>query len=133
MRVVLDSNVLVAAFATHGLCADVFEHCLYQQTIVISDYLLTEVQRNLCKKIKLPPAKADTVRKFLAGIAEIVKPAKLPKDACRDPRDVKVLGTAVAGKAKVIVSGDQDLLILKKFKTIQILTPRGFWEYVQQP
>ena len=45
---------------------------------------------------------------------------------CRDPKDNKFLEVAVAGKADVIVSGDQDLLVLHPFAGIPILQPAAF-------
>ena len=45
MRVVFDSNVLIAAFATHGLCHSLFEICLRSHEIVISDFILSEVEK----------------------------------------------------------------------------------------
>ena len=64
--------------------------------------------------------------------ADVVSPSRLPKPICRDPDDDWVLATAVAGEADVIVSGDKDLLILKRFQGIPIVTPRGFLELLQQ-
>ena len=49
-------------------------------------------------------------------------------DICRDPKDLKVLGTAWADKVDVIVTGDKHLLELKEFKSAAILTVREFWE-----
>jgi putative PIN family toxin of toxin-antitoxin system len=132
MRVVLDTNVIIAAFATRGLCADVLEHCLYEHTLIFSEPLLDEIHESICKKIHAPKPAASTLRKFLADKAKIVVPVDLPKDACRDPDDIVVLGTAAAGAADVIVTGDNDLLIIKKFQTILVLTPREFWEFVQK-
>jgi len=132
MRVVLDSNVVIAAFATRGLCADVLEYCLYEQTVVLSKPLLDEIHRNLCQKIKIPKIKADDAGKFLSSEAEIVEPVKLSKESYRHSNDVKVLGIAVAGKAEVIVTGDKDLLTLRKFCSTHIFTPRDFWEFVQK-
>jgi putative PIN family toxin of toxin-antitoxin system len=45
---------------------------------------------------------------------------------CRDPKDNPVLECAVAGNADCIVTGDKDLLSLKSFRKISILTPREF-------
>lgn len=132
MKVVLDTNVIIAAFASRGLCADVLEYCLYEQTIVLSEYLLDEVHDKLCQKLKIPKSKADDVRKFLSSEAKMVIPAKLAGDICRDIDDINVLGTALSGQAEAIVTGDKDLLILKKFESIPILTPRGFWEFIQK-
>ena len=62
----------------------------------------------------------------LNGEAEIVTPAELRGGVCRDKDDDVVLATALAGKADVIVTGDEDLLVLKKFRGIGILSPRQF-------
>ncbi|HEX3127616.1 MAG TPA: putative toxin-antitoxin system toxin component, PIN family [Thermoanaerobaculia bacterium] len=47
-------------------------------------------------------------------------------EACRDPKDNKVLEAALAGKADVIVTGDDDLFMLNPFEGIQILGPAAF-------
>lgn len=60
----------------------------------------------------------------------LFEPDGLPLDACRNPDDVAVLGLAVASEADGIVTGDKDLLDLKEYGSIPILTPRGFWEIV---
>ena len=51
MRVFLDTNVLVAAFATRGLCADVFRLVLAEHELLVSPALIEEVTRTLTKKI----------------------------------------------------------------------------------
>ena len=60
--------------------------------------------------------------------AEMVQPAEVPPDACRDPEDLPILGTAVAGRAERLVTGDQDLLVLGAFRGCVIQTPRDFWQ-----
>ena len=53
-------------------------------------------------------------------------PVPLAAEVCRDPDDIKILGLAVASNADYIVTGDKDLLVLKSFQNIPILTPRSF-------
>ena len=48
--------------------------------------------------------------------------------ACRDPRDDKFLEVAVNGMADLIVTGDDDLLVLDRFRPTRILTPKQFLE-----
>ncbi|OGX31898.1 MAG: putative toxin-antitoxin system toxin component, PIN family [Omnitrophica WOR_2 bacterium RIFCSPHIGHO2_01_FULL_48_9] len=129
MKIVLDTNVLVAAFAARGLCADLFSYCLLEHDIVLSQPILKEVEQVLKNKIKLPPARTREVITFLSTAAAIVRPIRLSQAICRDPDDVWVLATAKAGQAKIIVSGDNDLLVLKKFESIAILSPREFWNH----
>ncbi len=127
MRVVLDTNVIIAAFATRGLCADVFEVCLEGHSVVISEHILSEVKEKLTKKIHLPQNIALSVIDYLKGAAEIVEPVKINESVCRDRDDIKIIGAALSGNAGFIITGDSDLLTLKKYREIKIVTPREFW------
>lgn len=131
MKIVLDTNVMVSAFATRGLCSDIFELCLAEHRIVLSHFLIEEIVRNLIKKVKLPQSIASNIQEFLSTETEIVKPVSIPQDTCRDKTDLKVLGTAVAGGVEAIVTGDNDLLIVQEFRSIRILSPRKFWYILQ--
>ncbi len=128
MRIVLDANVLLAGFGTHGLCEALVAVCLESHDIVLSQHLLTETRRYLTTKFKVPATRADEIIAFLREHADIVKPAEVPTNACRDPDDLAVLGTAIAGRADYLVSGDKDLLVLKEHAGIPILTPRACYE-----
>lgn len=128
MKVVLDTNVLVAAFATRGLCEAVLDVCLATHELVLSEYILTELRRNLIAKLKLPPAQAEEIVSFMREQAALVEPACVPVGACRDPADLAVLGTAVAGGNACLVTGDRELLELGGYEGVAILTPRAFQE-----
>ena len=131
MRVVLDTNVIVAAFAARGLCAEVFEVCVSGHSIVLSEHILSETQDKLIKKVKLPKKAALAIIDYLRGIAEIVTPVRLDKSICRDKDDVIIIGTAISGLANFIITGDEDLLILKTYKDVKIVTPRQFWSSIR--
>ncbi len=126
MRVILDANVVVAAFASRGLCESILELCLDSHEIILSEHLLGEISRNLIKKIKLPKEVVDEIIELLRENATILSPDPLPPDTCRDPDDVNVLGLATSAGADCIVTGDKDLLVLKKFRAVPIHTPRDF-------
>lgn len=132
MRVLLDTNVLFAAFVTHGVCAGLYEECLLQAEIVVSNHILTELAEKLVSKGKFTKREANQVLRAVRKDTELVSPAPLAQPICRDPDDDWVLATAVAGKADVIVTGDKDLLVLKRFQGIPIVAPRGFLELLQQ-
>ena len=132
MRVVLDTNVIIAAFATRGLCSEVFEVCLTSHTIVISEHILSEVERVLIKKIHLPRNITASIIDYLRDVAEMFEPQVIEDSACRDIEDRKIIGTAVSGDAQLIITGDDDLLTLKKFMKINIVTPRGFWNRLRK-
>lgn len=126
MKVVLDANVIVAAFAARGLCESVMEVCLSEHEIVLCDELVDEILRNLRLKIKLHPRIVDDIGELLREHASMSDPVPLASDVCRDPDDIKILGLAVASNADYIVTGDQDLLVLENFQGIPILNPRSF-------
>lgn len=128
MRIVFDANVLVAAFAARGLCADLFEACLGEHDCVTSASILEETERALVRKIRLPAPRAAAIRRFLEERLRLVRPAAADGSPCRDRDDVVVLGTACAATADCIVSGDQDLLVLGSFAGIPILKPRALWD-----
>jgi putative PIN family toxin of toxin-antitoxin system len=131
MRVVLDTTVIVAAFAARGLCAEVFEVCVSGHSIVLSEHILSETQDKLIKKVKLPQKAALAIIDYLRGIAEIVTPVRLDKSICREKDDVIIIGTAISGLANFIITGDEDLLILKTYKDVKIVMPRQFWSSIR--
>ena len=134
MRVFLDTNVLVAAFATRGLCADVFRLVLAEHELLVSAALIEEVTRTLTKKIRVPDPVVREIVAFLRASASIVESApERPPIAVRDPDDVVILGEALSGGADVLVTGDKDLLVLGEVGALRILDPRGFWELVRHP
>ncbi|MDA8088564.1 MAG: putative toxin-antitoxin system toxin component, PIN family [Nitrospiraceae bacterium] len=127
MRIVLDTNVVVAAFAARGLCAEVFEVSLAGHTLILSEHILLEVKVALLNKVKLPKQIVHEVVNYLRDSGEIVEPAAVDSSICRDKTDLPVLGTAISGKAVFIVTGDADLLAVKNCRGIEIITPREFW------
>jgi len=128
MRVVLDANIIIAAYAARGLCEAVFEYCITTDEIFLTKTIVADVHEKLVKKIKLPRAETNQIREFLQSHATIIEPAPLPHDVCRDPDDADILGAAQAAKADFIITGDDDLLILKSFRTTKILNPRAYWQ-----
>jgi putative PIN family toxin of toxin-antitoxin system len=128
MKVVLDANIVIAAFATRGLCEALLELCLENHEIVLSEPILLEVGEKLRTKIRLPKATTEEILHFLRNHTSVVEPAEVPARVCRDPDDLLVLGTAKAARASYLVTGDRDLLSLQTFDDIPIVTPREFWE-----
>jgi len=126
MKIVLDANVIISAFAARGLCESIMEVCLSEYEILLCDELLEEILRNLRLKIKIPTNIIDNIGELLREHANISIPVALASDVCRDSDDIKILGLAVASNADYIVTGDKDLLVLKSFQGIPILNPRSF-------
>ncbi len=128
MRVVLDSSVLIAAHLSRaGVCADLLEDVLSEHEWITSDFIVDEVCRKLKEKFRFPDPEVAAVREFIKKSAQLVSPAELPAGSCRDPADLPILGTAVAGKAHTLVSVDKDLLDLKSFSELAIIRPGEFF------
>ena len=127
MKVVLDANVLVAALATRGACAELFARVLAVHECALDDNLEGEVVRVLRDKFKVPPDRLADVIALFGGTAVRVVAMPLDEPACRDPDDDRVLALALALPADVLVSGDEDLLVLHPWRGIPIVRPRDFW------
>lgn len=132
MRIVLDTNVIVAAFATRGICSEVFEVCLSEHTIIISDHILFEVKDKLLSKIRLPEDFTNDIISYLKESAEVYEPQHVHGSICRDQGDIKIIGTALSGDADFIITGDNDLLILKSYAKTKIVSPREFWNCLRK-
>ena len=133
MRVFLDTNVLVAAFATRGLCADVLRVVLAEHDLITGEVVLGELRDVLAKRLKLPPSTVADIMALLRAQVVIPKPANPSSLPVRDPDDRWILASAVAGGADVLVTGDQDLLAIAGQAPLTILNPRGLWDRVRSP
>ena len=131
MRLVLDTNVFIAAVVADGLCRDLVRVRVLPHAIITSEPLMRELRNTLRKKFAADPDELPLLRQ-LSDEAEIVAPARLRERVCRDKDDDIVLATAVAGRADVIVTGDNDLLGLKRFRDVRILSPRQFLVFLDR-
>jgi putative PIN family toxin of toxin-antitoxin system len=129
VRLVLDTNVLIAAYATRGQCREILDHCLRAHEIVTAEVLLAELDEKLTRKLKFSVESAREVLSLLRSRVELVDPPPLDPPACRDPDDDWVLATAVEADCHCIVTGDKDLLVLHPFRTIAIIPPGSFWRW----
>lgn len=112
MRVTLDTNVLFAGYAAHGFCEALLAGCLERHAIVLSEHILAELSEHLAGKLKFPASRIAAIEQVLRSNAEIVLPAPIPHDLCPDPDDLPILGTVIAGRCEVLVTGDRTLLAL---------------------
>lgn len=135
MRVFLDTNVLVSAFASRGLCAELLEIVLLEHELISGRNVLNELTKALRQKVKLPVARAAEIVSFVSAEATLVVETSAPAQANAEPDDARVLGEALAGEASVFVTGDAALLKLANvatLRTLRILSPRQFWAVLRQ-
>ena len=129
MKIFFDTNVLIAAFVAHGVCSDLFEHCLTEHTICISQQVPDKFSEKVVKKLRFPKPLMDSVITFLRKNTVSLSYSPLSSSICRDPDDDNILTAAISGKVDCLISGDEDLLVLKKVQGIPILKPKDFWKF----
>ncbi len=129
MRVFIDTNVLVSAFATRGLCADLFRVILTHHQALVSETVIAEFRHVLSEKFHIPDGVIAEVVESLTDIERVPQSMAQLSYAVRDPDDFRILADALAGKADVLLTGDADLLDLADVVSeLRIMNPRGFWE-----
>ncbi len=128
MKLVVDTNVLLAGSAWSGTASQLVDALLADEaTLCLSEKLLAELADVLQRekfRARLDE-RGQSATAILARFREVVQmfepmPLAVPA-ALRDPNDVHVLACAVAAAADAIVTGDNDLLALKKFEGIPII------------
>jgi putative PIN family toxin of toxin-antitoxin system len=128
MRVLLDTNVIVSAVATRGLCADVFRAVLAAPELVICAQVLKEVQRILRMKFGVPDQLITEYLELIGQEAIVADSMDLPDLSFPDQDDAAIVAAAIAAKAEVLVTGDHELQGLKNVGEVRIISPRAFWE-----
>ena len=132
MKVYLYTNVLVSAFTTRGLCADVLRHILADHELLTGEVNLKEFKQVLLDRLSVPQKVVEAIEVFILSHEVVPCPKKKLKIAIRDPDDAWVLASAVAANADVLLTGDRDLLDIADVSPIPILDARGFWELISQ-
>ncbi len=131
MRVVFDTNVLVSALLfENSIPAQAFFLALNKGEVLISTALTNEIQEVIYRP-KFGKYITNAQREdFMLSLVESSELIEVTEsiDVCRDPKDNMILELAVSGKAKIIVTGDSDLLVLNPFRKIDILEAKTFLE-----
>ncbi len=128
MRVFLDTNVIASAIATRGLCADVFRTAVEFHELVVSEHLLAELRRILKDKFGSSPDLIDDVTRLLRQDTFMAKSQPPANVSLKDTADIAIVTSAINGDAELLVTGDKEILALKRVGPLNIITPRQFWE-----
>jgi len=129
IKVVLDTNILVSALLFKGELSKIVD--LWKKGRIIpffSGETFDEFMRVLeYPKFSLTNTEIKTIlEKELLPYFEVVDVADEVKGVCRDPDDNKFLSCAVSASANLIVSGDKDLCVLRKYRTVRIVSAIEF-------
>ncbi len=128
MKAVFDTNVLIAAFLTEGICSKLLLRARKKQIhLSTCPFILQEFDRVLKKKFSATKSDVQDALELIAeAVGTIVHPTQKVTGVCSDADDDNILSCVLAAEADYLVTGDSDLLKLRKFRGTQIITPRDF-------
>jgi putative PIN family toxin of toxin-antitoxin system len=125
MRIVFDTNIYIAAALRGSFAEDIIKLAKKKAiTLLTSKAIIKELRSKLLSKFSKSEEDVDFFINTINQLAENVEPQEQVIAITRDPDDNKILECALTGKADLIVSADQDLIALKKFKGIAIIHPK---------
>ena len=126
---VIDSNVWVSALVFGGNPRLVFEHCIKSGVIIsVCPELISEARRIILKKFKSFTEDFEELVSVLEIRLNYVMLGSILVEVCRDDKDNYLIETAIISKSRYLISGDKDLLSLKKYKGIIFLSPADYLE-----
>lgn len=131
MRIILDSNVWLAILTTDGFCRRMWKKVRRDCAVIASQDILDEIEEKLRQKFECSPRHARLMVLFVERQTHAVN-VTTAIQVCRDPDDDRILAAALDGDCSHLVTGDNDLLVLKQFNNITIVTPREFAELISQ-
>ena len=129
MRVVFDTNILVAALVFPGGRGEEALRCILEERdeLLLSKPILDELLGVLARKFARDAEELARVAVFLGDLATVVKPVRRLR-VLADAPDNRILECALAGEAGAIVTGDRAMLALREYKRIRILSLRTYLE-----
>lgn len=123
----LDTNVLISALATRGLCADLYERLATEHEIVIGEPVVLEVLDILQRKFKANAELLVKVEAQLRLLEVIIAQETAPVLPIKDIDDPWIIACALHAKVDCFVTGDTELLDLKKIDKLPVISPRTCW------
>ncbi|MCX6895352.1 MAG: putative toxin-antitoxin system toxin component, PIN family [Verrucomicrobia bacterium] len=126
MPILFDSNVWLAILTTDGQCRRLWRAVRGHSQIHASTDILDEIEEKLGRKFGFSQRHAHLLTHFVRRQTLPVQINHPPAAVCRDADDDRILAAAVSAGCSHLITGDHDLLVLKHFAGIAILTPREF-------
>jgi len=127
IKAVFDTNIYISAILFGGMGRKLLNLAIRDEiTLYTSPAIILEVALKLKDKFSWGEKEIVKVVEAIGDIALLVKPERQVKVVEADPDDDRILEAALAAEADCIVTGDKHLLRIKKYKDINILSPREF-------
>ena len=126
MRIFLDTNVLISAFISRGLCADLLRIIIAEYHLVVGDLVLSEMEKILSAKFNMPKKNVQNIISFLESFEKCVYNSEDSSISLRDKDDEKILAIALKSNIDIFLTGDKDILDARKEIPIKVLDPKEF-------
>lgn len=133
MKIFFDTNILISAlFSSGGTCAEVFRAVSKSRRfrLVTSDYVLDELSKIIIRKSGFS-LDHPVIQEFFAELSDhksVLSPGASVDAIVRDPKDIPVLAAALESDVDILITGDNDILVLEKVKNMRIMKPRDFFD-----
>jgi putative PIN family toxin of toxin-antitoxin system len=131
LRIFLDTNVLISAFISRGLCADLLRIIIAEHHLIVGDLVLSEMKIVLLEKFSMPEKQIQNIISFLESFEKCVYTGEKPSISLRDKDDEKILAIALKSNVDVFVTGDKDILDARKEIPISVLDPKEFLHLIK--
>ena len=132
MKIFFDTNVLISAFTTRGLCAEIVEGVIARHHLLVGELVLDEFEYVLTDKFAFDQELLQVTIDYLRTFTIVPVPKDYSAIDELDENDTLILQSAISASADLFVTGDSDFLRLqKKTHDIKILSPRDLWKMLQ--
>jgi putative PIN family toxin of toxin-antitoxin system len=131
MRILFDTNILISAFISFksgSMCYDIIDHAVESHELYYTDFIITEFKKVLREDFDYPETVINEFITFITRFFIKGETAETTEKICRDSKDDQVICDAVSNDIEVIITGDKDLLVLRKHKSIDIIRPQDYWK-----
>jgi len=128
IKAVLDTNVLISAILTPGTSREVRDLARKGEfEAFTSHFILQEFKEKMIEKFNYPKRAAEEAVKQIKGLCTLVKVSDKPSQMIvSDPKDNPITETALKAKANYLITNDNKILALGKYKQVKIKTPAEF-------
>lgn len=128
MRLVLDTNVVMSAIFFGGDPRIIIRAAIAKKVEIVATQTLVDEYHEVAERLHeyYPAVSYRRPLAIFESLLKIVRSPTLSGNICRDPDDDALIACALGGKAKVVCSGDEDLLVLNGYRGLEIMKPHEF-------
>ena len=131
MRVVYDTNVYVSGSFWEGPPKELIKAAINREVeLVVSEAILEELSKVLQGSLGVTSDETSAIIRDIVMISTVAYP-RISLNVVRDKKDNRVLECAVEGRCDYLVTGDSDLLVLRRYNDVRIVTPKEFLEILR--